>query len=254
MQTEAGKRIRGIDETTREALRKALSESYQRGEGWAQWLGRVKRVIDCDKPKNRADMIVRTEMAFAYNVALLRTYREMGVEYVEWLSVLDNRTCQKCAERHGNIFPLAEVEGMLPLHPRCRCTCVASDGPGASRGTQAAEEIPDYDAYPPPDEPDPEDLDVKFPFKYTGFNWDDGNAEHAQGHGISNQEAEEAVRSSRGYMPVNAKGGEVRWEIYGETLLGRKVSVKLTERDGEVRVITSQPTAKMPKRMKKRGN
>jgi SPP1 gp7 family putative phage head morphogenesis protein len=119
LQEEAGKRVRGIDHTTLKALRKTLGEAYQKGEGWAKWVGRVKRVVDCSKPKNRADMIVRTELAFAYNAVLLRTYREMGVTHVQWLSVLDKQTCPRCRDRHEQIFRLDEVEGQIPLHPRC---------------------------------------------------------------------------------------------------------------------------------------
>jgi len=77
-------------------------------------------------PTDRADLIIRTEMAFAYNAALLAELRDQGVLHVRWICRMDN-SCEDCVERHKNIYPLDDVIGDLPMHPRCRCTVVPVD-------------------------------------------------------------------------------------------------------------------------------
>ena len=73
-------------------------------------------------------MVARTELAWAYSSGKLATYQELGISHVEWLAVIDNRTCPRCAARNEQTFALADVDGQIPLHPRCRCTIVAAKG------------------------------------------------------------------------------------------------------------------------------
>lgn len=122
----AGTRIKGIDETTLEEIRKTLSEAYKNGEEFPKWIGRIEAVVDCTRPAGRAEMIARTELAFAYSEGLFKTYRELGVENVRWLAVIDYRTCERCAERHEQVFALDAITGTLPMHPRCRCTIISA--------------------------------------------------------------------------------------------------------------------------------
>ncbi len=124
LETEAGSRITRIDETTLAEVRKTLSEAYANGADWEEWITRIEGVVDCDRPRGRAEMIARTELAFAYANGLFGTYNEIGIERVRWLAVMDNRTCERCAARNEQTFPVSEVDGHLPLHPRCRCTVV----------------------------------------------------------------------------------------------------------------------------------
>jgi SPP1 gp7 family putative phage head morphogenesis protein len=52
-------------------------------------------------------------------------YRRWGVTGVtvtaEWQTAGDLRVCPICASREGKIYTLDEVEGMIPVHPNCRC-------------------------------------------------------------------------------------------------------------------------------------
>lgn len=44
-------------------------------------------------------------------------------EQVYWSSILDSKTCNECAYRHGQLYSLKEIEPP-PLHHHCRCDLV----------------------------------------------------------------------------------------------------------------------------------
>lgn len=76
--------------------------------------------------KNRAEKITRTELTFAYNAGRLQTYKDSGlVSHVVFLSILDDRRCQVCEDRHGMTIALDDVESISantpPMHVNCRC-------------------------------------------------------------------------------------------------------------------------------------
>lgn len=75
--------------------------------------------------ERRAEMIARTEIIRAHHQATIQEYRNWGAEGVaveaEWHTAGDSRVCEECAELEGHIFTLDEIEGMIPLHPQCRC-------------------------------------------------------------------------------------------------------------------------------------
>lgn len=73
----------------------------------------------------RARTIARTETIRAHHSATIGEYKRAGIEGVivkaEWLTAGDNRVCPACEALEGQIFTLDEAEGMIPLHPNCRC-------------------------------------------------------------------------------------------------------------------------------------
>ncbi|GIM47031.1 hypothetical protein DNHGIG_25800 [Collibacillus ludicampi] len=118
----AGYRINGIEETTRNLLRRQLAKAYENGETVNQWIERIQSVLDI--PDWRAEMIARTEISWAFNRAKLGGYIEAGVSKVRYLAVIDKRTCPTCKEDHEKEFNIHDAPS-LPRHPRCRCTTVA---------------------------------------------------------------------------------------------------------------------------------
>lgn len=124
---QSGRRVKGIDETTLKELQNQLYVAYTLKETPAQWEARIKSVLNCSKPKGRAEMIARTELAWAYSKGVSATYHELGKNRVRWLAVMDARTCRYCSELHDTELSLMEAESMLPRHPRCRCTIVSVD-------------------------------------------------------------------------------------------------------------------------------
>lgn len=76
---------------------------------------------------NRADALVRTELAHIQTQAAKKRYEDYGLEEYEFLADPDERTCSDCAALDGKRFRYAEmVEGKNapPIHPNDRCCIV----------------------------------------------------------------------------------------------------------------------------------
>lgn len=69
---------------------------------------------------NRADTIVRTEMAHIQTQAARQSYQEYGIQEIEIYADTDNRTCPICAKLDGKRFGINDSLP-IPAHPRCRC-------------------------------------------------------------------------------------------------------------------------------------
>lgn len=69
--------------------------------------------------KSRADAIVRTESLRAYNDASNSYYAAQGIDLVLYYATADDRSCDICAPRAGQVYRRPEIK--VPLHPRCRC-------------------------------------------------------------------------------------------------------------------------------------
>lgn len=72
---------------------------------------------------NRADNIVRTELAHIQTQAARDRYAAAGVKEVQVWADKDERQCKVCGKLHKQKFP---VGGKMPIpaHPRCRCTII----------------------------------------------------------------------------------------------------------------------------------
>lgn len=67
--------------------------------------------------------IAQTESTRAYNMALVKTSVETGVEYYLYDAVLDDRTTTMCRQRDGRVFYYTQLIGNTPpLHANCRST------------------------------------------------------------------------------------------------------------------------------------
>ena len=79
--------------------------------------------------KRRAQMIARTEIIRAHHLGGIQELKQFGIEKVdikaEWITAGDDRVCPDCLDLEaGGPYPIKEVEGLLPLHPNCRCTVI----------------------------------------------------------------------------------------------------------------------------------
>ena len=78
--------------------------------------------------KNRASLLARTECIAAHvNGAVeecIRMGYEKGQVYAEYIAGYDDRVCDECSRLHLQVFTLEEIRGLIPMHPRCRCTFV----------------------------------------------------------------------------------------------------------------------------------
>jgi SPP1 gp7 family putative phage head morphogenesis protein len=87
-----------------------------------------KRMLSARK---RAEMIARTETVRAHHVANVNSYKAAGLVLgkvmAEWKATPDDRVCEECAALDGKIFKLEKAEGMIPVHPNCRCVLLPAN-------------------------------------------------------------------------------------------------------------------------------
>lgn len=81
------------------------------------------------------------------------------------------------------------------------------------------------------------------------FDWNEGNLDHIAMHGISAEEAEEALHDPwRLPAPVYQVEGEVRRGALGATTVGRLLFVVFTRRGDLIRVITARNATERERR------
>ena len=82
--------------------------------------------------KYRATILARTEIIRAHHLASVQTYRDAGIDGVkvlaEWTTARDSRVCDRCRsldyKATGKLWSLDTIEGLIPLHPQCRCAAL----------------------------------------------------------------------------------------------------------------------------------
>ena len=72
---------------------------------------------------NRADTIIRTEIAHIQTQAARQRYKDYGIREVEIYADTDNRTCPICSQLDGKRYGVDDALP-IPAHPRCRCCVV----------------------------------------------------------------------------------------------------------------------------------
>jgi len=89
--------------------------------------------------ERRARMLARTEIIRAHHQATIMEYRNWAVHGVkvkaEWVTAGFN-VCPDCADLEGKTFTLNKIEGMIPLHPNCRCAALPVDVTKGKKGAK----------------------------------------------------------------------------------------------------------------------
>lgn len=119
--------LRGITEAMADDVRDVLTRGLIEGRGpreLADTLSARVRAIGV----TRARTLVRTEVISAHAKGVLAVYEEAGVREVtgrvEWLATQDDRVCPECEALNGRVYDLDSAQGLIPLHPNCRCTWI----------------------------------------------------------------------------------------------------------------------------------
>lgn len=81
------------------------------------------------------------------------------------------------------------------------------------------------------------------------FDWNAANVGHIARHGITPQEAEEAVRIEPLEVDIQQHEAETRVLCFGRTRLGRLLTVIYTERRGKIRVVTAYAMTRQQQRL-----
>ena len=115
--------LRGMNEEINKKVITGLIEGVDAGEGIPKLTKRVQAATGFGK--TRATVIARTETLKAYNQSAELRYAQAGVEKLEWLTALDERSMtpgDPCPALNGKIFRVDSRHDRPPIHPNCRCT------------------------------------------------------------------------------------------------------------------------------------
>lgn len=124
MYTRNFQELQGITRTMDQQISRVLTNGLAEGKGAYA----VARDINDRVSKigvTRSRVLARTEIIRSYNESALNRFESMGVDNVtvqaEW-SIADSDACPRCKGLQGNIYSISEARGLIPLHPRCRCS------------------------------------------------------------------------------------------------------------------------------------
>lgn len=106
-----------IRETTRERLNEVISRGISEGLGPQELKDAI--LEDFDFSVNRAKLIARTEMAFAYNAGQMDALKEAGIAAVKVLDGLSADSDEPCKAVNGKVISLQTAAFNLIQHPNC---------------------------------------------------------------------------------------------------------------------------------------
>jgi len=143
--TRTFRELRGITEAMDQEISRQLAQGLAEGRNPREMARTINDRID-KIGLTRARTLARTETIRAHHTATIQEYRNFAVEGVvviaEWQTAQDARVCPRCQGLQGREFDLEQIEGMIPLHPNCRCIALPLDRTDAEQGTQPPETDP----------------------------------------------------------------------------------------------------------------
>lgn len=116
--------LNGITEAMDRQISRTLADGLTEGLNPRTMATRLNRQID-EIGITRARTMARTEIVRAHSTSTLRRYQQFGIKEVagkaEFSTAGDDRVCPICVGLEGEVFELKEAEGVIPVHPNCRC-------------------------------------------------------------------------------------------------------------------------------------
>ena len=124
-------KLKGLSSDVCSSIKDELWSGIIKQQGPDEIATQIKKVLDNTTPlrnftpRQRADMIARTELSRAKNTASLQAFANYGVTEIEIVTAGDDDVCSSCiANEANNPHPISLVRYMCPQHPHCRCTVV----------------------------------------------------------------------------------------------------------------------------------
>ncbi len=113
-------------------INKIITDGYRGGKGINDIGAQLNKRFD-QLSSWEARRIARTEVNTSHNAATVDTYRDMGVEYTQWIAAHDDRTRDSHAEVDGEIIPMGgkysngleypgDMSGDISEWINCRCS------------------------------------------------------------------------------------------------------------------------------------
>lgn len=121
------RQLDGITNAVDQEVSRVLSEGLAEGRNPRDTGREIRDRID-KIGKTRSTTLARTETINAHAESTLTRYEQQGIEEVvgkaEFLTAQDDRVCDQCASLEGNTYDIDDARGVIPQHPRCRCTWI----------------------------------------------------------------------------------------------------------------------------------
>ncbi|MCU4638808.1 minor capsid protein [Acinetobacter courvalinii] len=133
-----GELLSKIAETARQRVEYAIRDGMNTGMSNHQIIKRLRgtkrlKYEDGLLNSSRTDIerTVRTIRSHVSNQAYLNSFKELDIQYIRFISVLDGRTSKLCAALDGSVWKINDpAKRIPPLHPNCRSTLVPVDKDG----------------------------------------------------------------------------------------------------------------------------
>lgn len=126
------KGIQGLTDSMRNQLTQELTDGMLQGLTYKQIGERLDQKLNIGL--NRAKTIARTEIVRAQAEGQLAAIKALGIEQIG-IQVEFNtarKPCPKCQKYNKRILSIKEAEGLIPLHPNCRCAFIPYTTPLSS--------------------------------------------------------------------------------------------------------------------------
>lgn len=129
MATRAFEDLRGVTSEMATQMNRILAQGIVDGKGPRQMAKEMSDTIG-GLTRKRALLIAQTETIAAHAQGQLDSFKDLGIGKLgvkaEWSTAGDDRVCPRCAALEGKTFTLKQAQGLIPLHPRCRCSWIPS--------------------------------------------------------------------------------------------------------------------------------
>jgi HK97 family phage portal protein len=126
-----------INDTTFDDIKRVLADAYDENWSHSQLIKEINDLYG-EYGYTRSELIARSEMASVANAAAVESYQQNGIEKIEWLASIDERTREAHAAADGQVVDVGQpfmVGGEMLKAPgdpagsaentiNCRCTVI----------------------------------------------------------------------------------------------------------------------------------
>jgi len=121
-QRHRSKWLNWISETTRDFVDASIREWVQSGDPLDSLIRTLSNEDLHIFDKARAKRIAVTEVTRLNAMANKLTWEQTQViRQFRWNTANDERVCPICGPNHDQLFPLEQLDSLIPAHPNCRC-------------------------------------------------------------------------------------------------------------------------------------
>lgn len=107
-------------------IQQDLKQEFVRGRSLDDVINQLhKRITTME---NVLERLLGTEATAVSSSYRKKIFKELGVKKYRFYTQRDERVCNVCGPMNGMVFPITQYEvgvTAAPIHPRCRCQCVA---------------------------------------------------------------------------------------------------------------------------------